>query len=200
MELWFYVSQITLHLDTEWPHKFVYIFTHTIFILRCDQKSDEGSEFKVVERTKVTRLMLYGWVGKTRGIHRYGPEFDAHVFGCGSGSRQNGVVAGQILHRYPRFRAIKRDEKRKFVKSGRSSVVLCTHYPPYISMQSVAYRGTDPGPVFRNLAVCILQYAHLHNLLFSEYNGRLVSNRWLQLVATPVKYKYNSIENISTLS
>ena len=67
-------------------------------------------------------------------------------------------------------------------------------------MQSVAYRGTDPGPVFRNLAVCILQYAHLHNLLFSEYNGRLFSSRWLQLVATPVKYNYNSIENTSTLS
>ena len=54
--------------------------------------------------------------------------------------------------------------------------------------------------MFRNLAVCILQYAHLHNLLFSEYNDRLVYSRWLQLVATPVKYNHNSIENISTLS
>ena len=67
-------------------------------------------------------------------------------------------------------------------------------------MWSVAYRRTDPGPTLRNLVVCILQYAHLHNLLFSEYNGRLVSSRWLQLVATPVKYNYNSIENILTLS
>ena len=58
----------------------------------------------------------------------------------------------------------------------------------------------DPGTTFRNLTVCILQYANLHNLLFSEYSGRLVCSRWLQLVATPVKYNYNSIENILTLS
>ena len=71
---------------------------------------------------------LHGWVGETSGIQCYGPEFGAHVFGSGSGRRQNGVVAGQILHRYPRFRAKKTWRKRKFVKSGRSSVVLCSVY------------------------------------------------------------------------
>ena len=42
-----------------------------------------------------------GWVGKTCGIHSYGPEFGTHVFGRGRGGRrQNGLAAGQILHRY----------------------------------------------------------------------------------------------------
>ena len=46
----------------------------------------------------------------------------------------------------------------------------------------------------------VLQYAHLHNLLFSEYIGRLVFSRWLQLVATLVEYNHNLIENMTTLS
>ena len=32
------------------------------------------------------------------------------------------------------------------------------------------------------------------------FRSSTVSSRWLQLVATPVKYNHNSIENISTLS
>ena len=51
--------------------------------------------------------------------------------------------------------------------------------------------------MFRNLAVCILQYAHLQTCCF---RSSTVSSRWLQLVATLVKYNHNSIENISTLS
>ena len=43
--------------------------------------------------------------------------------------------------------------------------------------------------MFRNLAVCILKYAHLQ-----------VYSRSLQLVATPVKYNHNSIEGVSILS
>ena len=75
-------------------------------------------------------------------LHYSVPEFDAHVFGSGSGRRQNGVVAGQILHRYPHFRAKQTWRKRKFVKSGRSSVVLCTHYPPYSSSNSGKHHCT----------------------------------------------------------
>ena len=40
----------------------------------------------------------------------------------------------------------------------------------------------------------------MHNCTTCCFRSSTVSSRWLQLVATPVKYNHNSIENISTLS
>ena len=56
--IWFYVSQFTLHLDTDWPHKFVCTFAHTIFILRNDEKTDEALKINLVKKGSVTKLML----------------------------------------------------------------------------------------------------------------------------------------------
>ena len=62
--------------------------------------------------------------------------------GVGRADVTNGVVAGQILHRYPHF-LTKMIRKRKFVKSGQSSVVLCTHYPPDILIQNRLAAGSS---------------------------------------------------------
>ena len=73
----------------------------------------------------------YNWVGKTSGVQRYGPEYDSHVFASGLGITQTESWTVQILHQYPHFRSHEW-RKRKFVKSGRSSVVLCTHSVPQL--------------------------------------------------------------------
>ena len=52
---WFYVSQLTLHLDTDWPHKFVCTFTHTNFILRNDEKTHEGLRINLFEKGSVSK-------------------------------------------------------------------------------------------------------------------------------------------------
>ena len=69
-------------------------------------------------------------VGKSRGI-LYGPVFGPHVFGRGRADVKSGWLPDRSCTGTLNFIRKKWWWERKVVKNGRSSVVLCNHYPLY---------------------------------------------------------------------
>ena len=98
-------------------------------------------------------------MGTTGGIHGYGSELDAHIFGRGSGRRRKGDGCRTDPAPLPLLS----------YKSGRSSVVICTHYPPYTQT------------LMRNIALC-QQCQQAMYMGFAGIKGEKEAMQYLQQI------------------